>query len=44
MCVIVANIMERCSLFLPPRGGGAGPMALMMMMRMRMRRMRRRRA
>jgi hypothetical protein len=29
MCVIVANIMERCSLFLPPRGG-AEPMALML--------------
>jgi hypothetical protein len=29
MCAIVANIMERCSLFLPPRGG-AGPIALML--------------
>jgi hypothetical protein len=29
MCVIVANTMERCSLFLPPRWG-AGPMALML--------------
>jgi hypothetical protein len=29
MCVIVANIMERCSLFLLPQGG-AGPMALML--------------
>jgi hypothetical protein len=29
MCVIVANTMERCSLFLPLRWG-AGPMALML--------------
>jgi hypothetical protein len=29
MCVIVANTMERCSLFLPPRWG-AGPMTLML--------------
>jgi hypothetical protein len=29
MCVIVTNIMERCSLFVPPRWG-AGPMALML--------------
>jgi hypothetical protein len=28
MCVIVANIMEQCSLFLPLQRG-AGPMALM---------------
>jgi hypothetical protein len=30
MCVIVANIMEQCSLFLPLQKG-AGPMALMLM-------------
>jgi hypothetical protein len=29
MCVIVANIMEQCSLFLPLQRG-AGPMALML--------------
>jgi hypothetical protein len=29
MCIIVANTMERCSLFLPPRWD-AGPMALML--------------
>jgi hypothetical protein len=29
MCVIVANVMEQCSLFLPLQRG-AGPMALML--------------
>jgi hypothetical protein len=29
MCVIVANTMERCPLFLPP-WWGAGPMAFML--------------
>jgi hypothetical protein len=29
MCVIVANMMEQCSLFLPLQRG-AGPMALML--------------